>query len=196
MTSDNLKARQPHQLPPLRRPGQIVDELNRRVVGPMQVLREQQERLPFGVPAQEFAHLAQHPFEVDADKLSQQGLALFDGAQPRQLQEPGRRDSSQQSWDGFVCATELCERFKDGMVGFAASIVLHATPTSTGDLAESSNEVLDERGLADARLPCDPEHHASAARDLIPRAPKRQKFLRPADERTGRRFKCPRALRR
>jgi hypothetical protein len=161
----------------------------------MQVLREEQERFTVGVPARNSPISRSIRSKLTPTSFSQQGIALFDGAQPGQLQEPSRRDSSQQSWDGFVCATELCERFEDGMVGLAAPIVLHATPASTGDLAESSNEVLDERSLADARLACDPEHHASAARDVVPRAPKRHKFLRPADECTGRRLSAH-ALRR
>ena len=83
----------------------------------MQVLRHQQQRSALGVTVQEFAHLAEHSFQVDADELSQQGFALFRGAEPGQLQQPGRRDGAQQSWNCCVSrdTAPRALRVRDGM---------------------------------------------------------------------------------
>ena len=89
------EARKPHEPARAAPPREIVDELDRRAIGPMQILRDEQQRSLLRVSVQKFADLAKHPFQVDADKLSQQGFALFRGTEPGQLQHPGRRDSSQ-----------------------------------------------------------------------------------------------------
>ena len=95
MTSASRKLESHMTLPWLRRRAMIVDELDRRAIAPMQVLGDQQQRPALGVAVQEFAHLAQHSLQIDSDELAQQGFALLRGAEPGQLQQPGRRDSAQ-----------------------------------------------------------------------------------------------------
>ena len=91
------EARKPHEAAAAAPAREIVDELDRGAIAPMQILRHQQQRTALGVAVQEFAHFTEHPFQVDADELSQQGFALFGGTEPGQLQQPGGRDGAQQS---------------------------------------------------------------------------------------------------
>ena len=172
MTSASLKLESHMRLPAAAPAREIVDELDRGAIAPMQVLRHQQQRSALGVTVQEFAHFAEHPFQVDADKLSQQRFALFRGTEPGQLQQPGRRDGAQQRWHCCVSATQLRERFEYWVVRLAASVVLHAMATRAGDFAESGNKAIDQRRLANAGLAGDPEHDALAARHAVPGAPK------------------------
>ncbi len=93
------EACQPHEARAATPSRDIVDELNRRAVAPMQVLGDQQQRPALGVAIEHLAHLAQHAIRADARELSSQGVALFRGAEPRQLQQPGRRHGAQQGRD-------------------------------------------------------------------------------------------------
>ena len=116
-----------------------------------------------GVAIEQLAHLAQHALRADAGQLSPQRVALLRGAEPRQLQQPGRCHRAQQRRHRAVAAAQLGQRFEHGKVGLAGAVVLHALAARAGDVAEARDEVLDQRGLADARFAGDPDHRALAA---------------------------------
>ena len=100
--SDDLgqpEARQPHETTAAASSRDVVDELGRRAIAPMQVLGDQQQRPVLGVAVEELAHLAQHALRIHADELSAQALPLFSSTEPGQLQQPGRRDGAQQRYD-------------------------------------------------------------------------------------------------
>ncbi len=90
------EARQPHDTGAAAPPREEFDELDRRPIAPMQVFRDQQQRPILRVAIEEFAHLPEHPLRGCADELLAQRFALLGGAEPRQLQQPGRRDRAQQ----------------------------------------------------------------------------------------------------
>ena len=164
------EARKPHEAAAAAPAREVIDELDRRAIAPMQVLRHQQQRTALGVTVQEFAHFAEHPFQVDADKLSQQGFALFRGTEPGQLQQPGRRDGAQQRWYFCINATQLREGFENRMVRLAASVVLHAMATRASNVAEPGNKAIDQRSLANPGLAGDPEYDALATPHAVPGA--------------------------
>ena len=176
------EAREPHQArvrPPAR---DMVDELDRRVVAPMQVLGHQQQRPLGGIAVEELAHLAQHAIRAHARELASQGVALLRGAQPRQLQQPGGRDGAQQGRDRAVAAAELPERFENRQVRLACTVLLDALPAGAGDPAQSRNEVIDERRLADARVARNPDNRALPGAREIPGGFQPPERVRPADE--------------
>ena len=95
IASDDLgepEARQPHEAGVAAPAREEVDELERRPIAPVQVFRDQQQRSVLGVAIEEFAHLAEHALGGCADELLAQRFALVGSANPRQLQQPGRRD--------------------------------------------------------------------------------------------------------
>src|SRR6185436_2133945 len=147
--SETAKPHEPARAAPT---GQVVDELDRGAIGPMQVLRHQQQRSALGVTVEELAHFTKHPFQVDADQLPKQGFALLRRTQPGQLQQPSWRDGTQQSRHVCITATQLREGFEYRMVGLAASVVLHAMAARTNAVAKPGNEAIDQSRLADAGL--------------------------------------------
>ena len=176
------KARKPHEAAAAAPAREVIDELDRGAIAPMQVLGHQQQRTALGVTVQEFAHLTEHPFQVDADKLSQQGFALFHGTEPGQLQQPGRRDGAQQRWYFCISAAQLREGFENRMVRLAASVVLHAMATRASNVAEPGDKAIDQRGFANPGLAGDPEYDALATPHAVPGAAKRCEFFCSTDE--------------
>ena len=96
------KACQPHEARAAAPTGDVVDELNGRTVAPMQVLGHQQQRPALGIAIEHLAHLAQHSIQAHSRKLASQRIALLGAAQPRQLQQPGRRHGTQQGRNATV----------------------------------------------------------------------------------------------
>ena len=155
-------------------------------VAPVQVFRHQQQRTLLGVAVEQLAHLAQHAVRAHAGQLTPQRVAFLRGAEPRQLQQPGRRHVAQQRRQRAVAAAQLGQRFQHRQVRLAGAVVLHALPARAGDAAEAGYEVLDQRGLADARFAGDPDHRALPAAGLVPRLLQPGDRVRAADERRRR----------
>ena len=125
------KACKPHEPRAATAPRDVVDELDRRAVAPMQVLGHQQQRPALARAIEKLAHLAQHAIRADAGELSSQRFALLRGAEPRQLQEPGRRDRAQQRDERAVAAAQLRQRFQHGKIRLAGAVVLDALAART-----------------------------------------------------------------
>ena len=70
------KARKPHQSRAAASARDVVDQLDRRAVAPVQIFGHQQQRPALGVAIEQLAHLAQHAIRADAGKLSSQRVAL------------------------------------------------------------------------------------------------------------------------
>ena len=165
----HAEGRQPHQAGAAAPPRDVVDELDRRAVAPVQVFRHQQQRPLLGVAVEQLAHLAQHAVRAHAGQFAPQRVAFLRGAEPRQLQQPGRRHGAQQRGQVRVLAAQLGQRLQHRQIGLAGAVVLHALAARDGDVSEARHEVLDQRGLADARLAGDPDHRPLAAAGLAPR---------------------------
>ena len=174
------KACEPHEARAAAPPRDVVDELDRRAVAPMQVLGHQQQRPALGVAIEQLAHLAQHAIRADAGELSSQRVALLRGAEPRQLQQPGRRHGAQQRHGSVaVAAAQLGQGFEHGKIRLAGAVVLDALAARAGDVAEAGDEVLDQRRLADTRFAGNPDDRAlAAARDVPGAAQPRQRVRR------------------
>ena len=160
----------------------IVDELNRRTVAPVQVLGYQQQRPALGLAIEQLAHFAQHAIRARARELSSQGVALLRRAEPRQLQQPGRRHTAEQGRDRAVAAAQFREGVENGKIRLATTVVLHALAVCTNNIAEARNEMLDQRRLADARFAGNPDNRAAAAARKIPGAAKPRERFRATDE--------------
>ena len=162
------EGRQPHQAGAAAPPGDVVYQLDRRPVAPVQVLRHQQERTLFGVAVQQLAHFPQHALRAHASEFAAKRLSFFRGAEPWQLQQPRRRHATQQRGRRSIIATQLGQRLQHRKVRLTGSVVLHALAARDGRAAQAAHEVLDQRGLADARLAGHPHHRPLAAAGTIP----------------------------
>ena len=119
----------------------------------------------------------------DTGELPPQSVALLGGAEPRQLQEPGRRDRTQQRHQRAVDAAQLRQGFKDREVRLAAAVLIDALAADAKNIAETGNEMLDQRRLADTRLAGNPHDPAFARAREIPIGAKSRKGFRAPDER-------------
>ena len=171
----DTKACQPHQPRAATPSRDIVDELERRAVAPMQVFGHEQQRSALGRAIENLAHLAQHAIRADPRELSSKRFALVRGAVPRQLQEPGRCDGAQQRHKSAVVSAQLRERFQHWQVRFPCTVMLHALAARDSNVAKRGDEVFDERRLADTRFAGDPDDRAFSAARHVPRAPKARK---------------------
>ena len=156
------KACEPHEARVAAPSRDVVDELDRRAIAPMEVLGHKQQRPALARAIQKLAHLAQHAICRDTGELPPQSVALLGGAEPRQLQEPGRRDRAQQRHERAVDAAQLRQGFEDGEVGLAAAVLIDALAADAKNIAETRNEMLDQRRLADTRLAGNPDDPAFA----------------------------------
>ncbi|MNN25921.1 hypothetical protein D3C81_1394130 [compost metagenome] len=154
----DAEARQPHKPSAAASPRHIVDELDRRPIAPVQVFGYQQQRSLLGVAVQQFTHFPQHAIRTDAGKLAPQRVSLLRGAQPRQLQQPGRRHGAHQRRQGRVAAAQIGQRLQHRQVRLAGAVVLHAMAACAGNAAKAGEEMLDQRGLANPRFSGKPEH--------------------------------------
>ena len=158
----HAKAAEPQQPRPRAAAREVVDELHRRVVTPVQVLGDQQQRAFFRVAIEELPHLAQHPRLPGAGQLAPQGLALFRRGEPRQLEEPGRRDRADQVDERGIATRQVGERLQDRQVRLAGTVLLDAVPVRAVDLADLAHEAVDDGGLAHAGFAGQPDDLASA----------------------------------
>ena len=145
------KACEPHEARVAAPSRDIVDELDRRAIAPMQVLGHEQQRPALARAIQKLAHLAQHAICGDTGELSPQSVALLGGAEPRQLQEPGRRDRTQQRDERAVDAAQLGQRFEDGEVGLAAAVLVDALAADAKNIAETRQR--NARSASSCRYP-------------------------------------------
>jgi hypothetical protein len=146
-----------------------VEQVQRGVVGPVQVLQHEHERGGGTRCVERLEHLAQHArlrgaLGAVADGLRVRCLV----EQPGQLDEPGRRALGEDGQDGVAvrAADQLAERLEDRHVRLALAAVAEALANAGDHVAAATAERLveegvDERALAGARLAAD--HHAAAA---------------------------------
>ena len=150
----------------------------------MQILGHQQQRRALCVAIEHFAHLAQHALRADAGQLLTECSTLLRATEPRQLHEPRRRDSAKQRRSSVaVTAAQFRERFEDGQMRLARTVLLYALTTDGNDIAESRNEPLDQRRLADARFAGNPHDYAFAGARKVPVRVKPGKRVAASDER-------------
>ena len=159
---------QPRRVAPAQHRGEQVE---RRVVGPVQVLEHERERRRGADRVERLEHLAQHPRARRALRAVAHRLGV--GAlveQPRQLDEPGRRALGERGDDrlGRRPARQLAERLEHRHVRLARPAVAEALADARDAPPDAGEERVDERALADARLAA--HHHAGAAARR-PRAP-------------------------
>ena len=179
----HAKGREPHQASAAAPPRDVVDELDRRAVAPVQVLRHQQQGALVGVAVQQLAHLPQHAVRAYAGQFSPQCVAFLGGAEPRQLQQPGRPDRAQQRGQVRVLAAQLSQSLQHRQIGLAGAVVLDALAARHGDASQARHEVLDQHGLADARFAGHPHHRPLPAAGLAPGAAQPRDRIGTTDER-------------
>ena len=141
---------------------EVVDELHRGLVAPVQVLGDQQERSLLRVAIEELAHLAQHPGLAGTGQLAPQRLALFRRREPGQLEEPCRRDRADQVDERGIATRQVGERLEDRQMRLAGAVLLHAMPVRTVAFADLAHEPFEDGALADAGLARHPHDLAPA----------------------------------
>jgi hypothetical protein len=177
---------QPRGLAPAQHRG---DEVERRVVGPVQVLEYEHDRRRRRDGVERLEHLAQHPRAGRALRAIADGVGrLALAEQPRQLHEPSRRALRQRRHDRVAgrSARKRAERLEHRHVRLAGPALCQALPDShDGIRGRLVQEGVHERALAGARLA--PRQHACAAsRQRPPQCVAQPRQLRlPAGGRRG-----------
>ena len=120
------------------------------------------------VAVEKFTHLAQHALGMHAHQFTLQRFPLLCRAEPWQLQQPCGRDVAQQWGDGIVPAAELGQRLQHCVVWLAGAEALHAIATRARDVVESSDEMLDQRGLSDPGFASHPSQRAATCVGAFP----------------------------
>ena len=167
----HAEGRQPHQAGAAAPPRDVVDELDRRAVAPVQVFRHQQQRPLLGVAVEQLAHLAQHAVRAHAGQFAPQCVAFLRGAEPRQLQQPGRRHACAAARAGpRPCGTARPAPPAPADRARRCRSAPRTGRARTATAPEARHEVLDQRGLADARLAGHPHHRPLPAAGLAPGA--------------------------
>ena len=176
----------------LEPPCDDVEEVEGRVVGPVEVLEHQYRRLVCAEGLQHLHDLAQHAVARDADHARLERCPLLLGDEPGKLDEPRGRTLAEELHEpaAVVCATEPSQGLEDGHVRLARAPALDAlAPADVDGRVETLEEREDEGGLARARLPAH-EHEPPLAGGGVARrtaragrAPGRGRRLRPADGR-------------
>jgi hypothetical protein len=161
---------EPHQAGADAPPRDVVDELDRRSVAPVQVFSHQQQWTMLRVAVQQLAHLAQHAVGADTGELAAKRLSLFHSAEPGQLQQPSRRHTAQQPGQLPVAARQLGQRLQHRKIRLACAVVLDALTARDGRAMHAAHKVLDQHRLADSRLAGYPHHRALALARVIPGA--------------------------
>ena len=153
----------------------------------MQVLGDEEQRAVRGAALEQLAHFAQHAGLACAGELAAQQLAFGRGREPRQVQQPGRRDCAHPFGDGGIAAAERRKRFEHRQIGLACAILLDALSVGAMHLADVGHEALDERGLSYAGLARDPHNLAPALRGEPPRRAQALEHVGAPDDRPRRR---------
>ena len=146
---------QPGRLAPAQQRG---DQVERGVVGPVQVLEHKHDRRRAADRVERLEHLAQHAragrsLGALAHRLGGRAFA----EQPRQLDEPGRGALGQRGDDRLAggAARQRTERLEHGHVGLARPALGQALADARDGAARRvAQERVDERALAGARLAC------------------------------------------
>ena len=141
---------EPRRIAPLR---QRRHEVERRVIAPMQILQQQDQRRRQG--GDERRDVAQHTLARAGAEPALERLALGRLDHPGDLHEPGRRMATQHVHDRTPAAgrAETSERLEDRQVRLAGAVLLDALPASDqGDRGIDGplHEPVDEGRLADA----------------------------------------------
>ena len=147
-----------HQHPSRRAatPRQVVEQADRGMVAPVQVLDHQQQRLRGGCCIEQRAKFAQHAVLRGTGQLAAQLHLVGLGDKPRQLRQPGGRGLAQRGhprgrrWP----PRQFGQRVEDGQVGFAATGLIDALAHRHGHPTRPRHGagVADQAALADAGL--------------------------------------------
>ena len=178
------------------------EQVERRVVGPVQVLEHEHERRRGAERVERLEHLAQHPrarraLRGVADRLGP-GPGLVE--QPRQLDQPGRRALRERADDRVALRTarQLAERLQHRHVGLARPAVARGTgrrrqrsaPASAGTRRRACSS------RRPARRASSPRRGAGPRARRAPRAAARARLARPTGAGGARRSATPATARR
>src|SRR5262249_20393933 len=98
----------------LRATPQHPEEIERRVVAPVEVLEDKDERTLCGESLERLGHLPQHPFLRDAEQIAPERIAIVSVDEPRQLDDPGRRIALEDAERPVGLAQQASQGLQDG----------------------------------------------------------------------------------
>ena len=161
IASDHEKARR------LLAPPEHRHEIDRRVVAPVEILEHQQNGGDGGQGLEGSGHLAQHPLVGDHWDVAAQRLAIVTLFEPRQLRQPSRGVSLQDTDHplGPGLAQQSPERLEDRQIRLRRPVVLEARTARNQQIRlvlGAAQERVEHRGLADTGFTGD-EHQLAVA---------------------------------
>ena len=142
-----------HQPRRVAAPRQVADEIERRVVAPVQIFEHDDQRRLGGDRLDRLGHLAQHAFAGGARPLPLQRLALGGRQQRRQLDEPGRRVLPQQLDDARAVrrSAEPRQAVEHRQVRLAGAVLFEAL--AAGDQDARKGDACSSSALTSVVLP-------------------------------------------
>src|SRR5215216_2775256 len=162
---------------------EVRDQVERRVVAPVQVFKNQHKGLFGSEHLQCLAHFPQHSLARSSDYFTAQRLAFCSSQQRRHLQQPHRRVSAQHFDNLLLISTQAAHCVEYGQVGLAGPILFEAlSPADSYGSIESevARERIDQGGLADACFSSDKYDLAFAFQHLVePASHSRKDFVAP-----------------
>ena len=134
---------------------QHAEQVEGRIVAPVEILDHQQERGRGGQCLDGFRHLTQHALLGDPEQLAAQRLAIAAVFQPRQLHQPGGGVGLEYAdhalGPGF--AQQSSKRLEDRQIRLRRPVVLEAGAARNQQIRigrGASQKCVEHRGLADA----------------------------------------------
>ena len=136
-------------------PSERGHDVERRAVGPVQVLEDQHERVIHRDRFERFADLPHHPLARRPEDLSLQRFALIHLDERRKLYQPGRRPQCQRPGETTLVgrADQLADGLEQRVIRFLTSESLEALAPRNPHIRQPAGllqEEVDERRLADA----------------------------------------------
>ncbi|MCG3159457.1 MAG: hypothetical protein JMDDDDMK_00446 [Acidobacteria bacterium] len=153
-------------------PGEKTQQINRRDIGPMQIVKEHHERLRLSNGGQKARQFALHSFLRSGFDFGKQprGFVALAGKR-RDLRIPRRRkllhflDVGQVTNLPHISSQQTFQRFEQRQVGFSSGEPFRTTSARNRALVlcrEFGEEVFDQCGLADARFARDADERAAS----------------------------------
>src|SRR5262249_40491881 len=142
-----------HQMRCLTLPREIRDQVQRRIVTPMKVFKNQHQRELGGQRLQRVAHLAKHALPSCAVDLATQQLSIRSVDQKRHRQKPHRLAGAKPIDDLAMLSAQLPDGFENRQIGFAGTVLFQALTATYAYGSIGSNaasESINQDSLADA----------------------------------------------
>ena len=177
-----------HRAPRLRRPDQVAQHLQRRAVGPLQVVEHEQQRRAGGDLRQQRGQGVEQPLALDARLRLDRGAPRGRAELGQQRGEVGRARAEPLGGAGQRgAARPAAQHLEHRLVGARAGLVEAPEEDDRAVAVDGARELGRQARLADPRVAGEQDEAALVADRRVPRLVQGAQRLLAADERVPRR---------